>query len=57
MDSRVSTNVQPVTQDGFYTTDAFAAWAAEWIPRHKDAPWFLYMPFKRQSAERAGWSR
>jgi arylsulfatase A-like enzyme len=45
IDSRVSPDVQPVTDPDFYTTDAFAARAADWIERQKDAPWFLYLPF------------
>lgn len=31
--------------EAFYTTDAFAAHAADWIERQKDRPWFLYLPF------------
>ncbi len=45
IDSRVAPTVQPVTDENFYTTDAFAARAADWIGQHQDAPWFLYMPF------------
>jgi arylsulfatase A-like enzyme len=45
IDSRVSPAVHAVTDPEFYTTDAFAARAADWIERHKDAPWFLYLPF------------
>ncbi len=45
LDSRVSAEVQPVRQEAFYTTGAFASFASEWIRRHKDAPWFLYLPF------------
>lgn len=45
IDSRVSPEVQRVTDKDFYTTDAFAARASDWIEKHKDAPWFLYLPF------------
>ncbi|MBI5820693.1 MAG: sulfatase-like hydrolase/transferase [Verrucomicrobia bacterium] len=45
MNSRVSAEVQRVTDKDFYTTDAFAARASDWIEKHKDAPWFLYLPF------------
>ncbi len=45
IDSRVSPDVQPAADEGFYTTDAFAARAAEWIEGHRDGPWFLYLPF------------
>jgi arylsulfatase A-like enzyme len=41
----VAPTAQPVTDENFYTTDAFAARAADWIGQHQDAPWFLYMPF------------
>jgi arylsulfatase A-like enzyme len=44
INSRVSLEPQQAPKD-FYTTDAFAAFAAGWIAEHKDAPWFLYMPF------------
>ncbi len=44
IDSRVSAEPQQAPKD-FYTTDAFAARAADWIGKHKDGPWFLYMPF------------
>ena len=45
IDSRVSPAVQQVDDPNFYTTDAFAARAVDWIERHKDKPWFLYLPF------------
>ena len=45
IDSRVPSEKQPVNDPNFYTTDAFAARAADWIERHKDVPWFLYLPF------------
>jgi arylsulfatase A-like enzyme len=45
IDSRVSASVQRVDDPNFYTTDAFAARAADWIERQKDRPWFLYLPF------------
>lgn len=44
IDSSVSASPQKAPKD-FYTTDAFAARAADWIEKHKGAPWFLYMPF------------
>lgn len=45
IDSRLSPEVQEVKEKDFYTTDAFAARAADWIGKHKDVPWFLYLPF------------
>jgi arylsulfatase A-like enzyme len=44
IDSRLGTAPQTAPA-GFYTTDAFGDWAVDWIGRHKDGPWFLYMPF------------
>lgn len=52
IDSRVSPAVQPVQDPNFYTTDAFAARAVDWIEKHKDAPWFLYLPFNAIHAPR-----
>ncbi|MBA4016846.1 MAG: sulfatase [Pirellula sp.] len=45
VDSRISTESRQIDDPKFYTTDAFAARAAEWIDQHKAAPWFLYLPF------------
>jgi arylsulfatase A-like enzyme len=45
IDSRVSPTLQHMADPEFYTTDAFAARAVDWIERHKDSPWFLYLPF------------
>jgi arylsulfatase A-like enzyme len=45
IDSRVSPRVQDVTDPNFYTTDAFATRAVDWLEKHKDSPWFLYLPF------------
>jgi arylsulfatase A-like enzyme len=45
IDSRVSTSVQKISDPNFYTTDAFAARAVDWLGKQKDRPWFLYLPF------------
>ena len=45
IDSRLSAEPRTAPAKDFYTTDAFAAWAVDWIGRHKDGPWFLYFPF------------
>lgn len=45
IDSKISPNVQNVEDKDFYTTDAFAARASDWIAQHKGSPWFLYLPF------------
>ncbi|HEY2253979.1 MAG TPA: sulfatase-like hydrolase/transferase, partial [Planctomycetaceae bacterium] len=50
VDSRVSSEVQKVTDDSFYTTDAYAARAVDWLEKNKDQPWFLYIPFNAQHA-------
>jgi arylsulfatase A-like enzyme len=50
VDSRVSAEVRPVTDPNFYTTDAYAERAVDWLDKHKDEPFFLYLPFNAQHA-------
>lgn len=50
IDTRVSKEVTPVKDDSFYTTDAYAARAVDWIGKQKDKPFFLYLPFNAQHA-------
>jgi arylsulfatase A-like enzyme len=50
IDTRVSPNVTPVKDDSFYTTDAYAARAVDWLGKQKDKPFFLYLPFNAQHA-------
>lgn len=50
VDSRLSDDVRPVTDPAFYTTDAYAERAVDWIERNKNRPWFLYLPFNAQHA-------
>jgi arylsulfatase A-like enzyme len=50
VDSRISDEVRPVTDPAFYTTDAYAERAIDWIERSKGRPWFLYLPFNAQHA-------
>jgi arylsulfatase A-like enzyme len=50
IDSRKSPNVTPVTDDSFYTTDAYAQRAVEWLDEHQKDAWFLYLPFNAQHA-------
>ena len=50
VDSRISDDVRPVADPAFYTTDAYAERAVDWIERSKDRPWFLYLPFNAQHA-------
>jgi arylsulfatase A-like enzyme len=50
VDSRVANEIRPVKDDNFYTTDAYAARAVDWIGKNKDKPFFLYLPFNAQHA-------
>jgi arylsulfatase A-like enzyme len=50
MDSRDPKEPYRVTDDDFYTTDAYAERAADWIGKQGDKPWFLYVPFNAQHA-------
>jgi len=50
IDSRVGTHLQPVNDPNFYTTDAYAERACDWIEKHKAGPFFLYLPFNAQHA-------
>jgi arylsulfatase A-like enzyme len=50
IDTRVSTEVRPVKDDSFYSTDAFAERVVDWIGKQKDKPYFLYLPFNAQHA-------
>ncbi len=50
VDSRVSSEVHPIEDKSFYTTDAYAQRSVDWIERQKGKPWFLYLPFNAQHA-------
>ncbi len=50
MDSRVSDDVIPAPAGDFYTTDAYADRAVDWLEKSKDSPWLLYVPFNAQHA-------
>jgi arylsulfatase A-like enzyme len=50
VDTRKSDDPVKVTEEGFYTTDAYATRAVEWIGEHKAEPFFLYLPFNAQHA-------
>jgi arylsulfatase A-like enzyme len=50
VDTRKSDDPVKVTEEGFYTTDAYATRAVEWIGEHKGEPFFLYLPFNAQHA-------
>lgn len=49
VDSRISPDpVEKKDKGDFYTTDAYAARAVDWLEKNKERPWFLYMPFNAQ---------
>jgi arylsulfatase A-like enzyme len=50
VDSRVSNDVQEVTDDTFYTTDKYAERSLDWIEKNRARPKFLYLPFNAQHA-------
>ena len=50
VDSRVSDEVQAIKDDSFYTTDAYAERALDWIEQNKSKPKFVYLPFNAQHA-------
>lgn len=50
IDSRVSPDVQKVDDPNFYTTDAYADRAVDWLEKQHNKPWFLYLPFNAQHA-------
>jgi arylsulfatase A-like enzyme len=48
VDSRVSPDPKQITGADFYTTEAYAQRAVDWIGRQRDKPFFLYLPFNTQ---------
>jgi arylsulfatase A-like enzyme len=50
IDSRVSDQVQIIDDPDFYTTDAYAERAVDWLGKQEGKPWFLYVPFNAQHA-------
>ena len=48
IDSRKSPDVISFDDDSFYTTDAYADRAVEWLEARGEKPWFLYLPFNAQ---------
>lgn len=50
VDSRINDDVREVKDDNFYTTDAYAERALDWIDKNRDKPKFLYLPFNAQHA-------
>lgn len=54
VDSRISTEVRDVEDPNFYTTDAYAERAVDWLgkvhAKNPEQPFFLYLPFNAQHA-------
>src|SRR5581483_9141505 len=50
IDTRVSPDIKPIKDEAFYTTDAYAERACDWIGKQKGKPFFLYLPFNAQHA-------
>ncbi|MGH7958890.1 MAG: sulfatase [Opitutaceae bacterium] len=50
VDSRLSDDVRKISDENFYTTDAYADRSVDWIEKNKATPWFLYLPFNAQHA-------
>jgi arylsulfatase A-like enzyme len=50
VDTRVGLEPVKVEDPGFYTTDAYADRAVDWLERNKDKPFLLYVPFNAQHA-------
>ena len=48
IDSRKSDEVDPVTDENFYTTDAYEERAVDWIGKQAGKPYFLYLAFNAQ---------
>ncbi|WP_254511002.1 sulfatase family protein [Anatilimnocola floriformis] len=50
VDTRVSNQASTVQDEKFYTTEAYAERALDWLEKNKTKPWFLYLPFNAQHA-------
>jgi arylsulfatase A-like enzyme len=50
MDTRDPQEPRRLEDKDFYTTDAYAERAVDWLGKQKDQPWFLYVPFNAQHA-------
>src|SRR5262245_35457825 len=48
VDSRKGTDIIPIEDDAFYTTDEYAKRAEEFISAHKSQPFLLYLPYNAQ---------
>src|SRR4029434_5517545 len=50
VDSRISADVRQITDDSFYTTDAYTQRALDWLDKNRTQPKFLYLPYNAQHA-------
>jgi arylsulfatase A-like enzyme len=50
VDTRKSGELVKVEDDSFYTTEAYARRAVEFIDKHNSEPFFIYLPFNAQHA-------
>jgi len=50
IDSRIGPDVIKIEDKDFYTTDAYADRAVEFVGNQTQKPWFLYLPFNAQHA-------
>src|SRR5688572_13670196 len=50
VDSRINNDIRKIDDPKFYTTDAYADRAVDWLDKNKGKPWFLYLPFNAQHA-------
>lgn len=50
VDTRQSKTIQKIEDDRFYTTEAYAERAVDWLKRNAQESWFLYVPFNAQHA-------
>lgn len=48
VDSRQSPDVISIDDDQFYTTEQYGLRVTDWIDKHRDKPWFIYLPFNAQ---------
>ncbi len=48
VDSRQSPDVISIEDDQFYTTEQYGLRVTDWIDKHRDKPWFIYLPFNAQ---------
>ncbi|MDB5344628.1 MAG: atsA 14 [Schlesneria sp.] len=48
VDTRQSPKVMEIEDDQFYTTEQYGIRVPDWIEKHHEQPWFVYLPFNAQ---------